>query len=159
MKKSFALVLALILIPCAALAEIDLSSLSFADLAALRDQAQLEMMKRDEWQEVTVPQGVYRVGEHIPAGTWTVYCRTGISSLVLWGDTLSNNGHDIESNHKTGRSDWMRVYNPNYKDYKEFYDGSDTSYSFTVRDGEWIVIKGQPVIFTPGAPTPSFSFK
>ena len=50
MKKFFSLVLALILLPCAALAEIDLSSLSFADLAALRDQAQLEMMKRDEWQ-------------------------------------------------------------------------------------------------------------
>ena len=56
MKKILALALALILICPAALAGVDLTALSFDELAALRDQAQLEMMKRKEWQEVTVPR-------------------------------------------------------------------------------------------------------
>jgi len=160
MKKLFCLILAGILIMSAAWAEeIDLSGLTFEELDALRDRCMLEMMKRDVWQEVTVPQGVYQVGVQIPAGTWTVYCHNGISALVNWGDTLTPNHEDIEINYETGRYGWGRVYNPHYRNYKEYYDGSQISYTFTVREGEWIIIEDSPAVFTPGSPTPSFSFK
>ena len=156
MKKFLAvsLVLSLILIPFALAEIIDLSSLSFEELDALRDQCQYEMMKRDDWQEVTVPQGVYRVGVHIPAGTWTVRCNTG-SAMVEWGDTLEVNEQNIDYM-STDRYDRERIYDPTDKYYHE---GQRTEYAFSVLDGEWIIIKDRPVIFTPGSPTPSFSFK
>ena len=47
---------------------------SYTEMAALSAQCQAEMMTRDEWQEVTVPQGNYRVGVDIPAGKWVVRC-------------------------------------------------------------------------------------
>ena len=72
MKKLLACVLALILIGCAALAEIDLSGMSYEELVALKDQINLAIWNSAEWQEVEVPTGVWVVGEDIPAGWWTV---------------------------------------------------------------------------------------
>ena len=131
----------------------DLSGLSFEELAALRDRAQLEMMQRDDWQEVTVPQGVYQVGVQIPAGTWTVRCATGNYTEVDWGDTLKENGQGVEYG---SRYDWAVVYNPSGRYYSA---GDQTEYTFTVREGEYIIIKDGMATFTPGGVTPSFTFK
>ena len=60
MKKLFGLILVGILIMSAAWAEeIDLSGLSLRELEALRNRCLLEMFAREDWQEVSVPQGVY----------------------------------------------------------------------------------------------------
>jgi len=72
MKKLLACVLALILIGCAALAEIDLSSLSYEELVALRQQVDATLWASEEWQEVEVPAGVYIIGEDIPAGRYVL---------------------------------------------------------------------------------------
>lgn len=156
MKKIFALILAIALLCPAVLAEsIDLSGLSFAELAALRDRCQLAMMKTDTWQEVDVPQGVYQVGVHIPAGTWTIRCKTGYATTVEWGDALSADGQDID-NRKSTRHDFEGIYNPEDK----YYDsGNRTDYTFTVQDGDYIIIDSAPATFTPGGVTPSFTFK
>ena len=155
MKKIICMVAALLLIlGAAAQAEsIDLSGLSFDELAALRDRAQLEMMQRDEWQEVTVPQGVDQVGVQIPAGTWTVRCTIGNYTEVDWGDTLKESGQGIEH---SSRYDWSVIYNPSGSYYSA---GDRTEYTFTVRDGEYIIIDDGPATFTPGGVTPSFTFK
>ena len=86
---TFALVLALI---PAAFADWDLSDLTFDDLIALRAQVQLEMMSRGEWEEVEVPQGVYKVGEDIPDGSWTIKCGGQNYTSVSVGDKLKENG-------------------------------------------------------------------
>ena len=136
------------------LAETDLTGLTFQELSDLRDRCQMEMMNTGEWQEVTVPPGVYQVGKHIPAGTWRVICRVRNNSLIMWGDKLDGNGHKVTYD-GTDRYDIERVYNPNGKYFEK---GSVTEYTFTVRDGEWIIIDDTDMVFTPPV-TPSFSFK
>lgn len=154
MKKLFCLVLVGILIMSVAWAEeIDLSGLSLRELEALRNRCLLEMFSREDWQEVSVPQGVYKVGVHIPAGTWTVQCKTGYFTSIEWGDRLAPNGHEVDV---TDRSDYTSVYNPNH----ERTDPSERiSYTFTVRSGDYIIIDYAPAVFTPGAMALPFSFK
>ena len=154
MKKLFCLVLAGILIMSAAWAEeIDLSGLSLRELEALRNRCLLEMFSREDWQEVSVPQGVYQVGVHIPAGTWTVQCKNGYFTTVEWGEKLESNGQEIDV---TKRSDYQTIYNPEHKRT----EASDRiSYTFTVRSGDYIIIDHAPAVFTPGAMALPFSFK
>lgn len=73
MKKLLILFLLLVLLAGSAAADpIDLSDMSFDELVALRDQLNLAIWNSQEWQEVTVPAGVYRIGKDIPAGHWSV---------------------------------------------------------------------------------------
>lgn len=69
MKKFiFILAIALLLSTTVAIADVDISGLSYDELVALVNKAQMEMMKMDKWQEVVVPEGIYIIGEDIPAG-------------------------------------------------------------------------------------------
>lgn len=155
MKKLFCILALFSVLMGAAWAEgFDLSALSFQELAALRDRAQLEMFSRDEWQEVTVPQGVYQVGVQIPAGTWSVRSHEGRNTRVAWGEELDASGHDI--GYSSFRRDMAYIYNPDYRSYDA---GDRTEYTFTVKDGDYIVIDNGPATFTPGGVTPSFTFK
>lgn len=72
MKKMIALVCVLVMMPCMAMAEIDLSGLSVDELIALRTQIMSELFSRGEIKEAKVPAGEYIVGEDIPAGAYTV---------------------------------------------------------------------------------------
>ena len=69
--KKIALVVLLVCLVSFAAAE-DLSSLSFADLLALRSKIEMEIISRPEWKEVTVPSGTWIVGEDIPAGFYSI---------------------------------------------------------------------------------------
>lgn len=140
----------------------DLSGLSFDELVALKDRINLAIWNSQEWQEVTVPQGVWIVGEDIPAGTWTVRCADiGHNDYMMkecdfsWGEKLSENGKSIMW---SGRYDLVSIYNPNHKQYK---DGQLTEYTFTVNDGDYIVISEayNKAVFTPYAGKPSLGFK
>lgn len=51
---------------------VDLSGLSFEQLVALREQLNLAIWNSLEWQEVTVPEGLWVVGKDIPAGHWSI---------------------------------------------------------------------------------------
>lgn len=158
MKKLAALFLAIVLSAGFALAEgIDLSGMSYDELVALKDRINLAMWQSDEWQEVTVPQGVWKVGEDIPAGHWTVKCiadKNCMYTEVSWGEFLSESGQSIAWR---GRNDDEFVKNPNHKYYE--YDGSLTEYSFTVQDGDYIIIDFAPAVFTPYQGKPSLGFK
>ena len=159
MKKLVALFLAIVLSAGSALAEgIDLSGMSYDELVALKDRINLAMWQSDEWQEVTVPQGVWKVGEDIPAGHWTVKCITEkkcYNTQISWGEALTEGGTSIAWR---GRYDILvTVKNPEYKYYE--YDGSITEYSFTVQDGDYIIIDDAPAVFTPYQGKPSLGFK
>lgn len=137
----------------------NLSGLSYDELVALKDKINLAIWNSQKWQEVTVPQGVWKVGEDIPAGTWTVTCTTEPgwrSCYFTWAEKLEPNGQEIEIEWGT-RYDYLRLYNPNHR-YYEVGDG-DTSYTFTVRDGDYIVISDAPAVFTPYAGKPGLGFK
>lgn len=162
MKKLLSVALILLLIPAAALAEVDLSSLSFSELAALRDQAQLLMMQSDAWQEVTVPQGTWEVGAQIPAGTWTIRCADiGRNEYMLrhcvvkWGIGKPNDKGFWEFKNEKGSVD---LFNPNSIDYA---DGQVTEYIITLEEGDFIFISPtyNKAVFTPYTGAPSLGFK
>lgn len=139
-----------------------LDSMTFDELVALHDQINLAIWKSREWQEVTVPHGVWKVGEDIPAGTWTVRCAdTGRNSYMMkechvsWGEYLSEDGQNVRWR---GRYDLVTIYNPNNEDFKE---GQLIEYTLTVKDGDYIIIDTSynKAVFTPYAGKPDLGFK
>ncbi len=93
MRRLFVLFLSLFLIVGSAAADlVDLSGMSFDDLVALRDQLNLAIWNAAEWQEVTVPAGVWTIGEDIPAGHWTIRPLPGDYVSVIYCDILDRFG-------------------------------------------------------------------
>lgn len=149
----FALILSTI--PFAHAATFDLSGLSYNELVALKDQINIAIWKSQEWQEVTVPQGVWLVGEDIPAGRWTI--KTGASyAMITIGTKLDATGKSIDiwgSNFYHS----VMVCNPNDRLYDSTSDKSEVD--FDLKAGTYIIIDSGSVIFTPYAGKPSLGFK
>ena len=156
MKKLITIILVLaILIPAAAVADLpDISGLTYEELIQLKNQIDLAIWNSQEWQEVTVPQGIWVVGEQIPAGTWTVKCASDSYSIVAFGDTLRETGTDIKA---TAYFNSQVVTSPDYKRFKKEEDVAE--YTFTVKDGDYIQISNASVIFTPNTGKPGLGFK
>lgn len=142
-------------------ASVDLSGMSYDELVELKDQINLAIWNSEEWQEVEVPQGIWHVGEDIPAGKWTVKCAPYTSSYMMkeadisWGESLNDAGTGISWN---GRHDDAIIYNPDHEDYKE---GSITQCTIDVLEGDYIIISDyyNSVIFMPYSGKPSLGFK
>lgn len=156
----FALLLCL-LVPVACAESIDLDSLSFQELAALRDRIQFVMMQRDEWQEVTVPHGVYKVGEDIPAGTWVVKCSSNYpknafmkKTYLTWGEHLNEAKTKIDYD---GSSGYIEVYSAD----NQHYQGGPTELVITLKNGLYLVIDQDwnSAVFTPYTGKPDLGFK
>lgn len=160
MKRILALILtmaALMAIPLSASAEekskgkIDLSGLSYDELVELKDQINLAMWECDEWQEVEVPQGVWRVGEDIPVGHWTIKPLPGKRTNVTMGDKVKNGGADVAM--KTFAS----LTDPEHSGYEENKD--QTEWSIVLEEGMYIQVETSTAVFTPYAGKPSLGFK
>ena len=119
---------------------IDLSALSWEELLDLKAAITLEQFSRDEWQEVEVPHGVYKFGEDIPAGKWTITCKTGRCCYIEYGDTLEPHGQSL---------DWRAVYDDVYLYRDSERDGERTEYTLDAKEGYYIVIDRAPATFTP----------
>jgi hypothetical protein len=132
-----------------------LSGLSYDGLIARKNQINLAIWKSQEWQEVTVPQGTWKVGEDIPAGHWTVKCTDKVTfSTISWGERLDENGQDISYFGKSSTSN--SIYNPEHYENRDRYP---VEYSFEVVDGDYIQINNGSVVFMPYVGKPSFGFK
>lgn len=145
------LVLILSLVP-AAFADVDLSGMSYDELVALRDQINLAIWNSQEWQEVTVPYGVWKIGEDIPAGKWTITVCDGGSLFLRVGVKLNAAGTEIDGSYDSWllRSSTRRSFDP----------ASDIeSVTIDLHDGEYLTIDEGSVIFTPYAGKPSLGFK
>lgn len=94
MKKSFlTLIPILVLICSAAVADLpDISGLSYDELVQLREQLNLAIWESEEWQEVTVPAGVWKIGEDIPEGYWTIRPAENTYISVAYCDILDAAG-------------------------------------------------------------------
>ena len=157
MKKLVALLLAIVLSAGIALAEgIDLSGMSYDELVALKDRINIAMWQSDEWQEVTVPQGVWKVGEDIPAGHWTVSPLSNFHVYISVGKKLNDEKTDID------------VWNSNYyihesimsEKSKYFDENKDKpSCNLELENGMYVVIDDGSVVFTPYQGKPSLGFK
>ena len=156
MKRVLPLLIVLLLLAgTATAATIDLSGLSYEELVALKDQINLAMWNSREWQEVTVPQGVWLVGTDIPAGHWTIKTKAK-QAYVKIGTELDETKKDID----IWNSNWFyseSIYNPEYKYYEA---GSDkTEIDLELKNGTYIVIDYGDVVFTPFTGKPGLGFK
>lgn len=158
MKKLVAIVslaLALLMLPIMVGAEgFDLSGLSYEELVALKDQINLAMWESDEWQEVRVPQGVYQVGVDIPAGHWTIKPAEGKHGGVDWGGTLDESNLKV----KFGSAFYYGyLCSPASDEFDP--DLMQASIDYDVKDGQYLVISGCTMIFTPYEGKPDLGFK
>ncbi len=150
-------ILALVLLlPTLALAEIDLSGLSYNELVALKDRINKAMWESQEWQEVSVPQGVYEIGKDIPAGHWSITAAQGQSVAVTWGTKLNEAKTDLDIVWEKGFYEYESLVSPTY----EYYNASDrTEVDFDMQAGQYLVVSNGQVVFTPYKGKPSLGFK
>lgn len=154
MKRVFSLVLACVLILAlapAAFADVDLSGLTFDELVALKDQINLALWNSADWQEVTVPQGVWQVGADIPAGKWTIKPIPWGHSYIRIGNELKDAGTDVKGIASE------TVNDPDYTYYDATTD--KTEWTVDLTEGQYIVVNYGDCIFTPYAGKPSLGFK
>lgn len=132
-----------------------LDNFSWEQLIALKSAINMEQMKREEWQSVSVPHGVYRVGEDIPSGKWTIICTEGRSCYVEIGTKVKASGSSLDF---SGLIDNAWIYNKNHKKY----DTSEVSaFTIELHDGEYVLVDtmGAPATFTPFTGNSSLGFK
>lgn len=154
MKKFLILIIAVcMMISCAAAEGIDLSGMSFDELVALKQKINLAIWNCQEWQEVTVPQGIYVVGEDIPEGTWTIRAATDHFTAIRFGDTLEPNGIEVAYSSNFGSGD---AYSPASSRYRE---SDPVEFTFTAKKGDYIEVGYAPALFTPYTGKPDLGFK
>jgi hypothetical protein len=149
MKRLFCLLFVLFLFPVVSLADLpDISGLSFDELVQLKDQINLAMWNSQQWQEVTVPAGVYTVGKDIPEGYWTIkslppkgYCG------VVYFDKINEFGTDADS----GFKGWHGILSASDDDNLHSID-------LDMKSGMYFKCSGT-VIFTPYSGKPDLGFK
>lgn len=134
---------------------IDLSGMSYDELVALKDQINLAMWQSDEWQEVEVPQGVWLVGEDIPAGHWSIKTDASWASINI-GTKLDETGKSIDyMDSRFVR--YEQVSSPSSSIYDPKSDKTEVDFDLT--DGTYVVIEYGSVIFTPYSGKPALNFK
>ena len=154
MKRFLMILLALIMtFSIASASGIDLSQLTFDELVDLREQLNLAIWNSAEWQEVTVPQGVWEVGKDIPAGHWSIRVAAENSSCVIH----YYEEYDFANNFPTiGTQGFMEfLYSPD----KQEPDGSRLTVIDIDMQNGWYFICKSNVIFSPFTGKPDLGFK
>lgn len=157
MKKMIiaALILALLL-PATALSDLpDISGLSYDELVQLKDRINLAMWNSKEWQEVTVPIGVWKVGEDIPLGHWSISISPTTSSKwasIEYCDRLNEAGTDAGNRFSCIIYDYLNVATSDNDNYPQTID-------IDLKPGTYIIIGHASVVFTPYAGKQPLGFK
>lgn len=152
MKKIISISLAVLLLCSAALADpVDLSGMSLDELVALRDQLNLAIWNSQEWQEVTVPAGVWIVGEDIPAGHWQVRPVDKRMGYFTYCEKLDESGRSYGLPGKHWKDFLISTTHPQHNDSLNQID-------YNMEPG-WFVILDSAMIFTPYAGKPDLGFK
>lgn len=155
MKKLIASVLsgAMIFACSSSLAAIDLTGMTFDELVELREQINLAIWNCQEWQEVTVPAGIWKVGEDIPAGHWTIKVAAERDYLyVSYFNILDDAGLGVGKGAYLFQQD---IATPGYSGFGEI---TPESVDIDMKEG-WYVKFRAPVIFTPYTGKPDLGFK
>ena len=136
--------------------DVDLSAMSFDQLVSLREQLNLAIWNCQEWQEVTVPKGVYQVGVDIPAGHWSIRVAAPIEYLyVSYFDKLNDMGDGLAPG---GRLFQVDIASHDYEKYRKSGSSYLESTDINMEDG-WYFKCGGAVIFTPYTGKPDLGFK
>lgn len=155
MKKLLSLLLAVLLLfaGSAAADPVDLSGMTFDQLVALRDQLNLAIWNSQEWQEVTVPAGVWIVGEDIPAGHWSIR----IAGKQDLGNVSYFNIID-EMGKSAGRGSQLFIETIASPGLSAFGEVNAETVDIDMKDG-WYFKCATAVIFTPYTGKPDLGFK
>ncbi len=155
MKKVFTLLLCVVLlgsVSAVAFAEVDLNSMSYDELVALKDKINLAIWNSEEWEEVEVPHGVWYVGADIPAGKWTVTAGDGCNLRFDLGKELDATGTEL-----TNIDNWWRLISATNRGFNPSSDVE--SVTVDLAEGTIVIIDKGSVIFTPYSGKPSLGFK
>lgn len=137
MKKLLAaLSVSLCLLPACALSAFDLSAMTTDDLVALRDQVSDELSRRGASSSVTVPIGVWRIGEDIPAGTWMLSAIDDRYTHIVIGPTVDPSGLTMDK-YASGNSG--------------FFLSRGDACRVTLCAGDFLFIESCPVTFSPAS--------
>lgn len=153
MKKIICILLLVCMTTFAAAESVDLSGMTFDELVALKEKINLAIWECQEWQEVTVPEGLYVVGEDIPEGTWTIKAATDHFTAIRFGDTLEPNGIEVAYSRNLGTGE---AYSKNSRTYRE---SDPLEFTFTAKKGDYIQVDYGPALFTPFTGKPDLGFK
>jgi hypothetical protein len=155
MKKLLVIFLCmLLLLPTIALAQVDISGLSFDELVALRERIDFALWASEEWQAVTVPPGVYQVGKDIPPGHWTITAADGQYVSIEWGSDLDVSKTAIDFMSKV----W--VYDSVYsKTYRYYESGDTTQVDYELSAGIYVIIDDGNAVFSPYTGKPPLGFR
>ena len=133
-----------------ALAEIDVSSMTFDELIELQAQITQEITNRPEWNNVEVPAGGYEVGVDIPVGRWTISVGDDVSiCMITYGSELNESKTDVDASCEN----YAVLQLGNNATW-----GNGLSTSIELTEGNYICIWYSNVIFTTYI-NPSFDFK
>lgn len=155
MKKLLTIILILaMLLPVAALADLpDLSGLSYDELIQLKNQINLAIWNSQEWQEVTVPPGLWKIGEDIPAGHWSIRLGVKHGYDTLWYFEQPNEfGKPFAT---LTKYTYTQVATEDFHAFdQEYIHETD----FDMKDG-WYFYCESSTIFTPYTGKPDLGFK
>lgn len=150
MKRLLALILSMIaLFTTTAFAEIDLSGMSFEELVKLQNKINAAIWASDGWQSVTVPAGIYKIGEEIPSGKWVIKAVDGTTTYISIGNNLAKGSFEIDY-----PKSYTQITSPS--DSYSKYNKID-QLVVTLTSG-YIHIENSPAVFEPYVGN-SFSFK
>ena len=154
MKKLLSFLICLLLFFSISAAEApDLSTMSFDELVQLREQLNLAIWNSQEWQEVTVPAGVYQVGVDIPAGHWTVSVKSESYFFnVYYFDMLDEAGLGPDY------SGYLFMQQIASADLVEYDATCPMSVDINMQDGWYLRVDGY-ALFTPYAGKPDLGFR
>ena len=97
-----------------AVAETNLSEMSYDELIALQKDITNEIMSRPEWKEVEVPAGQYTIGVDIPAGWYSMTPKSKWDTVYLrWYPNPDNDYWDYLRSENIARfelKEGMRIY-------------------------------------------------
>lgn len=153
MKKIFVLLAALILVASAAVAEVDLSGMSFEELVQLSHDVDQAIWASDGWQEVTVPPGTYKIGEDIPVGKWTIKASERDAVYVSYCQAIDAvGGPNIM---------WPNAYTQQWIYSESHPNGAAEAHQITFEcaEGMYIVVQKGNAVFSPATGKSSLGFK
>ena len=158
MKRLIVILLAcMMLVGSAYASDIDLSGMTFEELVELREQINLAMWNSQEWQEVTVPAGIWEIGVDIPAGYWTVTPDDTITSF-WYGDKLNDAKTDVGYGWDYNTGIAITLNGRKAKDGSWKYPNEQHQVSIDMKEGMYIKCN-YSVIFTPYTGKPDLGFK
>lgn len=160
MKRVFCVIMLLLLCISPVLGQatpqqIDLETMTIAELLRLKDAVNKAITIARDWREINVSKGVYLVGQEIPEGHWNIAPVSGGYAYVAWGDALDESGKGIGFDGEIHQA--FVLTSERSKDYEN--DQDITHVDFDMKTGHFLVVRSGDVVLTPYAGVDAPTYK